>query len=93
MKRIVTSIRVLSLAFALVLLGTSCTKEEVVAPVAPATTGHGVAKGACTPPPPDPNTVNNGATPTTSSKTSPSNISDDGDNQGDRERGRPKRFR
>ena len=87
MKRTRVSIPVLALAFALAVLGTSCAKEEVIAPSTEAT---GTLKSTGTP---DPTFSNDGNDGVIDPKVDPNGISDDGDDQGDRERGRGKRIR
>ncbi|HEX2615975.1 MAG TPA: hypothetical protein VHL57_00460 [Flavobacteriales bacterium] len=94
MKRTRVSIPIVLIALAMVLLGTSCTKEELVAPsTAPSSAANGNVKSTGDP---DPSFTNDGSgtvDPKGGDENDPSGISDDGDDQGDRERGRSKRGR
>lgn len=90
MKRTRVSFLTGIIALALVLFGTSCTKEELVAPSSAA---HGTVKSGDGS---DPSMTNDGSgvvTPKGDDDPNGGGISDDGDDQGDRERGRVKRGR
>lgn len=90
MERTRVSLPISALALALVLFGTSCTKEEVVAP---ASAAHGTLKSSTDPSPTFNGSTDGSVDPKVDPNPDPTTISDDGDDQGDRERGRGKRGR